>query len=118
MRRNAVVMLVGDEPTRDLFAFWLTQSGGDVVVVDDGDDIGARIADADAGVLVTDRLYGMGTAKATVPELKERFPDLRLAVVPVRSYLDGDMERLARVVGADAVLSSSDGRAGVARLIC
>jgi len=117
MRRNKVVMLVGDEPTRDLLAFWLTQAGGDVTLLDDADDIGAKIAETDAGAVLTDRLYGIGAPAATISDIKARFPGLRLAVVPVRGYLDGDMERLARVVGADMVVSTQQGRAELARLI-
>lgn len=117
MQRNKVVMLVGDEPTRDLLACWLTQSGGDVTLVDDADDVGAKIAETDAGAVLTDRLYGIGIPSATISDIKARFPGLRLAVVPVRGYLDGDMERLARVVGADMVVSTAAGRAELARLI-
>lgn len=117
MRRDSVVILVGDEPTRDLFACWLKDCGGTVLVLDDDGDVSAAIAAADAGVFVTDRLYRIGAGDATIQELRQRFPGLKLVVVPVRGYLDGDLERLAWVVGADAVLSGPLSRKAVAAVL-
>lgn len=117
MRRDSVVILVGDEPTRDLFACWLRDGGGGVTVLDDQDDVVGALTAADAGVFVTDRLHRIGAGDATIQELRQRFPGLKLVVVPVRGYLDGDLERLAWVVGADAVLSGPLSRKAVTQVL-
>ncbi len=117
MRRDSVAILVGDEPTRDLFACWLRDGGGTVAVLDDGDDILAALAAIDAGVVVTDRLYRIGAGQATLQEIRQRFPGIKVVVVPVRGYLDGDLERLAWVVGADAVLSGPLSRKAVTQVL-
>jgi DNA-binding NtrC family response regulator len=117
MRRDSVVIMVGDEPTRDLCACWMKDSGAAVTVLDDCDDVSGAISGADAGVFVTDRLYRIGAGQETIQELRQRFPGLKLVVVPLRSYLEGDMERLAWVVGADAVLSGPLTRKAVARVL-
>lgn len=117
MRRDSVVILVGDEATRDLFACWLKDGGAAVTVVDDQDDAVGALANADAGVFVTDRLHRIGATGATIQELRQRFPGLKLVVVPVRGYMEGDLERLAWVVGADAVLSGPLSRKAVTQVL-
>jgi hypothetical protein len=105
MRSDSVVILVSDGPSRDFLSYWYKGRGVTVTHADDKTDIVQAIADAEAGVLVTDRLYRIGFRRLSIQQIKSHFPELRIVAVPVRGYLEGDMESLARAVGADAVLS-------------
>ena len=105
MRPNSVVILVSDGLARDFLAGWCRDRGISVAWADDRTDIVEAIAAADAGALITDRLHRIGFRRISIEELRTRCPGIRIVAVPVRGYLEGDMERLAMVVGADEILA-------------
>jgi DNA-binding NtrC family response regulator len=117
MAGNSVLLLISDEPTHDLLECWLKDAGMAVRSVDEADDVAELTRSGGAAALVTDRIHRIGAANASVQELRDRLPGLRVVVVPVRSYLGDDMVRLARAVGAHAVLSEPMSRAGLARAL-
>lgn len=111
------LLLVSDEPTHDLLRCWLADSGWAVKSLDDGDDVGQAVQTQDARLLVTDRIHRIGAGNATIQDLRVAHPALRVVVVPVRSYQGDDMFRLARAVGAHAVLAEPLSRAGLAQAL-
>lgn len=117
MAEPCALLLVSDEPTHDLLECWLKDAGLAVRSVDDGDDLRVLVDGTGAGILVTDRIHRIGTGNATIQELRGDHPGLRVVVVPVRGYFRDDMTRLARAVGAHAVLAEPMTRAGLVRAL-
>lgn len=117
MAEPCALLLVSDEPTHDLLNCWLRDAGLAVRSVDECDDLRALVDGTGAGILVTDRIHRIGTSNATIQELRGDHPGLRVVVVPVRGYFHDDMARLARAVGAHAVLAEPVTRAGLVRAL-
>lgn len=113
-RPAGVVVLCADSETRDVLRFWLGEAGIPVAVAADGAAAGALLAKGERGGLIVDRFLPPWPGLDTIKALKRRHPALRVIVI---GGGDSDTARLAREIGADALLERPLRRAGILRAL-
>lgn len=109
-----VVVLCADPETRDVLRFWLNGAGIPVTVADDGDSANILLAEKECGGLIVDRFLPPWPGLDTIKALKRRHPALRVVVI---GGGNSDNARLAREVGADALLERPLRRSGILRAL-
>lgn len=109
--KTAVVVLCADEATRDVIAYWSQALSADAVIADDGYQARRALNRAQAVTLVTDRVFPPWPGLDVITNLRSRNPELRIAYVDNGSV---DDRILARITGADVVLSQPLTRQAVA----
>ncbi len=109
-----VVVLCADPETRDVLRFWLDGAGVPVAVANDGDGARALLAEKERGGLIVDRFLPPWPGLDPIKALKRRHPALRVVVI---GGGDSNNARLAREVGADALLERPLRRAGILRAL-
>jgi CheY-like chemotaxis protein len=97
-----VVILCAQEEVRDVLAYWFRSLPVETTVADDGYQASRVLENAQAALLVTDRVIPPWPGLATFMGLRARFPKLRIAFVENGNSADWI---LARVTGAGFLLS-------------
>ena len=109
-----VVVLCADRETREVVRFWLDAAGVPVAVAEDGEAAGALLAEKERGGLIVDRFLPPWPGLDPIRVLKRRHPALRVVVI---GGGNSDNARLAREIGADALLERPLRRAGILRAL-
>lgn len=109
-----MVVLCADPETRDVLRFWLDGAGVPVAVANDGDGARSLLAEKERGGLIVDRFLPPWPGLDPIKALKRRHPALRVVVI---GGGNSDNARLAREVGADALLERPLRRAGILRAL-
>lgn len=105
-----------DRANQDLLACWLTNSGLRIRQGPASATSASAFGIAESAVLLTDR-FGPGSgAEATILELKERHPGLRVVVIGNGDRTQTAQLSLARAAGADATLPAPINRERVLEL--
>ncbi len=113
-RPSDVVVLCADPEIRDVLRFWLDGAGVPVAVASDGAGAKALLAERERGGLIVDRFLPPWSGLDPFKILKRRYPALRVVVI---GGGNSDNARLAREVGADALLERPLRRAGILRAL-
>jgi DNA-binding NtrC family response regulator len=100
-RADNVVIVCAEEEVRDVIAHWLTASGMNVIVADDGYQA-ARALRRGSAWLVTDRVLPPWPGLDPFLDLRDRYPSLHIVFVEGPNIHE---TILARVTGASATLS-------------
>lgn len=109
-----IVVLCADPEIRDVLRFWLDDAGIPVTIADDGDSANVLLAERERGALIVDRFLPPWPGLDTIKALKRRHPTLRVVVI---GGGNSDNARLAREVGADALLERPLRRSGILRAL-
>jgi DNA-binding NtrC family response regulator len=109
--RTQVLVDCLDAPRRDLIVYWLLEAGHQVrkaAPAAPGDALVDQREGQETGrIVITDR-FGPGRgAGATIQQMKQRRPELRVIVVGGGGSDEAAMLSLARAAGADATLPAA-----------
>jgi DNA-binding response OmpR family regulator len=106
---GTILILCAEEEVRDVMAYWLGGSAAHTVVAEDGYHA-AKVLENGCNWLVTDRVLPPWPGLDSLPSLRSRHSQLRIAFVESGNIHDGI---LARVTGAHVLLQRPLTRHGV-----
>jgi DNA-binding response OmpR family regulator len=92
-----VVILCGEEETRDVIAYWFQSLPAPTIVADDGHHANRILQERNCRLLVTDRVLPPWPGLETLRALRDHNPRLRVAFVETGNIHD---KILAGIVGA------------------
>lgn len=96
-----VVILCAEEEVRDVIAYWLSTLPVRAFVAENGYQASEKLRDPACGLLITDRVLPPWPGLDVFIELRERNPNLQIAVVDNGSLND---QILASLTGANVLL--------------